>query len=118
MANASQLADFKKYLSFPTISADPSAAQHMARCAQWLADKFGRLGFDAAVRDTGGAPVLVAKSPHSPGKPTVLIYGHYDVQPVDPIGLWRHPPFEAAVEGDFIIARGATDNKGQTISHI
>ena len=118
MISRAQLADFAAYLAFPSISADPARGGDMEGCALWLRRKFEGMGFEAGVCSTGGAPLLLARSPHVPGKKTVLIYGHYDVQPVDPLELWRHPPFEAAVEGELMVARGATDNKGQTLSHI
>ena len=67
---------------------------------------------------TAGHPLVYAEWLGAPGKPTVLFYGHYDVQPVDPIELWRHPPFEPTVEGDNLVARGATDDKGQSYTHL
>jgi acetylornithine deacetylase/succinyl-diaminopimelate desuccinylase-like protein len=118
MLTQSQLDDFFSYLRFPSISADPNRKDAMADCANWLAQKFSSLGFSAAVHKTEGAPVVLAKSPTSAGKKTVLVYGHYDVQPVDPIALWKQNPFEPFIENGFVIARGATDNKGQTMCHI
>jgi len=70
------------------------------------------------VIETKGHPLVYADWLHAPGKPTVLIYGHYDVQPVDPIDLWDTPPFEPTIKGDKIFARGATDDKGQMYMHI
>ncbi|HEY1661750.1 MAG TPA: dipeptidase [Verrucomicrobiae bacterium] len=113
-----QLDDFFSYLRFPSISADPHRKSAMADCADWLARKFSSFGFVAAVHQTEGTPVVLAKSKFSPEKKTILIYGHYDVQPVDPVSLWKQNPFEPFVENGFVIARGATDNKGQTICHI
>lgn len=118
MLARSQLDDFFSYLRFPSISADPTRKPAMTGCAEWLAHKFSSLGFAAAVHQTAGAPVVLAKSAFSPGKKTILIYGHYDVQPVDPVSLWRNDPFEPVIENGFVVARGATDNKGQTICHI
>jgi acetylornithine deacetylase/succinyl-diaminopimelate desuccinylase-like protein len=118
MLTQSQLDDFFSYLRFPSISADPIRKPAMNDCAAWLTRKFSGLGFTATVHKTAGAPVVLAKSPLSATKKTVLIYGHYDVQPVDPISLWRNDPFEPVVENGFVVARGATDNKGQTICHI
>ncbi|HUA68146.1 MAG TPA: M20/M25/M40 family metallo-hydrolase, partial [Candidatus Saccharimonadales bacterium] len=118
MPTQSQLDDFFSYLRFPSISADPNRKEAMTDCANWLARKFSSFGFSARVHKTNGAPVVVAKSRLSPGNKTVLIYGHYDVQPVDPVSLWRGNPFEPIIENGFIVARGATDNKGQTICHI
>jgi acetylornithine deacetylase/succinyl-diaminopimelate desuccinylase-like protein len=118
MIAQSQLDDFFSYLRFPSISADPTRKPAMKDCATWLAQKFSSLGFTATIHESAGAPVVLAKSPYSTSKKTVLIYGHYDVQPVDPISLWRNDPFEPVVENGFVIARGATDNKGQTICPI
>ncbi|MDN5272378.1 M20/M25/M40 family metallo-hydrolase [Chloroflexus sp. MS-CIW-1] len=66
-----------------------------------------------AILPTGGHPVVYADWLHAPGKPTVLIYGHFDVQPVDPLDLWTHPPFEPHIENNRIYARGASDDKGK-----
>lgn len=90
----------------------------MSNCANWLAQKFSNFGFSAEVHKTDGAPVVLAKSNFSSNKKVILIYGHYDVQPVDPVSLWKQNPFEPLVESGLVIARGATDNKGQTLCHI
>jgi acetylornithine deacetylase/succinyl-diaminopimelate desuccinylase-like protein len=118
MPTQAQLDDFFSYLRFPGISADPNRKSAMAGCAEWLAQKFSSFGFAATIHKTDGAPIVLAKSKFSPREKTILIYGHYDVQPVDPISLWKQNPFEPLVEDGFVIARGATDNKGQTICHI
>jgi acetylornithine deacetylase/succinyl-diaminopimelate desuccinylase-like protein len=118
MLTQSQLDDLFSYLRFPSISADPNRKDAMTDCASWLAQKFSGLGFAATVHNTEGSPVVLAKSLFSAGRKTVLIYGHYDVQPVDPIALWKQNPFEPFIENGFVIARGATDNKGQTMCHI
>jgi acetylornithine deacetylase/succinyl-diaminopimelate desuccinylase-like protein len=118
MIAQSQLDDFFSYLRFASISADPNQKSAMADCANWLAQKISSFGFSATIHKTDGAPVVLAKSKFSAEKKTILIYGHYDVQPVDPISLWKQNPFEPFVENGFVIARGATDNKGQTICHI
>jgi acetylornithine deacetylase/succinyl-diaminopimelate desuccinylase-like protein len=118
MIAKSQLDDFFSYLRFPSISADPTRRPAMKDCTAWLAQKFSSLGFTATVHETAGAPVVLAKSNFSANKKTILIYGHYDVQPVDPVSLWKQNPFEPFVENGFVVARGATDNKGQTICHI
>lgn len=118
MLTEAQLQDFIAYLRFPSISADPACAPSMQACADWLQGKFTRMGFQARVCATAGPPVVIARRTVATAKKTVLIYGHYDVQPVDPLALWRHPPFEPFLENGFIFARGATDNKGQTMAHI
>jgi acetylornithine deacetylase/succinyl-diaminopimelate desuccinylase-like protein len=76
------------------------------------------IGLDATVYPTPGSPVVFARTPHDPAKRTVLIYGHYDVQPPDPLEGWMTPPFEPRVENGRIYARGAADNKGQILAHI
>ena len=118
MLKPAQLESFFQYLRFPTISAEPARKQAMYDCTAMLREKFVGLGFEAQVHETPGAPVFVAKSAHDPTKKTVLIYGHYDVQPVDPLELWEHPPFEPHIKEGLITARGATDNKGQTWAHV
>jgi acetylornithine deacetylase/succinyl-diaminopimelate desuccinylase-like protein len=114
----SQLADYFSYLRFPSISADPARAHAMEGCAGWLAGKFSRMGFESAIHPIDGPPIVVARRISSPNKKTVLIYGHYDVQPVDPLALWENDPFEPVVQKGLVVARGATDNKGQTICHL
>ena len=85
----------------------------------FLADEFEARGrVEVAIIQTPGHTIVLAKNKHQPNRPTVLIYGHYDVQPVDPIELWTHPPFEPHVENGVVTARGASDNKGQIWSHI
>ncbi len=80
--------------------------------------KLREAGLQTERIDTAGHPLVYAEWLGAPGKPTVLFYGHYDVQPVDPIELWRNPPFEPTVEGDKLVARGATDDKGQSYAHV
>jgi acetylornithine deacetylase/succinyl-diaminopimelate desuccinylase-like protein len=109
---------FFEYLRFPSISARPDHAPDVRRCAEWLSSLLASWGLDSAVRETGGAPVVLARNAIDPDKKTVLLYGHYDVQPVEPLDLWTTPPFEPAVRNGLIYARGATDNKGQTFSHL
>ena len=91
----------------------------MHRCAAWLADHLARIGFDEArVLDTGGLPAVCGHWLRAPGRPTVLVYGHYDVQPADPVCEWSTPPFRPAVRGDRIYGRGAADDKGQFFAHL
>ncbi|MEM1296544.1 MAG: dipeptidase, partial [Verrucomicrobiota bacterium] len=87
-------------------------------CAEWLVAKFQKMGMSVELHPTPGHPIVVAKNEHKEGRPTVLIYGHYDVQPVDPVELWDSPPFEPTVRDGVIFARGSTDNKGQNLAHI
>jgi acetylornithine deacetylase/succinyl-diaminopimelate desuccinylase-like protein len=112
------LEDLFELLRFPSISTEPAAADHVAECASWLFNKLRSIGLTAGLFPTSGHPVVVAKNQHQPGRKTVLIYGHYDVQPVDPLDLWSTPPFEPLIENGRIYARGATDNKGQILAHI
>ena len=108
-------------LRIPSISAQPAHQQDCARAAKWVCDQYADLGFRAEVRPTTGHPVVVA---HYPGPsdytgPHVLYYGHYDVQPVDPLELWTSPPFEPQLidgpHGKRFVARGAVDDKGQSM---
>ncbi|MFH1086158.1 MAG: dipeptidase, partial [Chloroflexota bacterium] len=100
-------------LRIPSISALPEHAADVARAADWVAARLAAAGLEhAQVLPTGGHPVVYADWLHAPGKMTALVYGHFDVQPVDPLGEWRHPPFEPHIENDRLYARGATDNKG------
>ena len=97
-------------LRFPSISTDSRHAGDVRDCADWLAGRLGDAGFTTEIHPTPGHPVVVAKNQHRPGRPTVLLYGHYDVQPVDPLELWKSPPFEPRIESGIIYARGATDS--------
>lgn len=107
-----------EFLHFPSISTDRNFAPQVAECANWLVEKFRSIGLGAEAHQTAGHPIVVAKNDHKPGRRTVLIYGHYDVQPVDPLHLWTTPPFDPRIENGFIFARGAADNKGQIMAHI
>lgn len=108
-------------LRIPSVSAQPAHAADCVHAAEWWRDQLAGLGFKAAVRPTAGHPVVVAHHPGAPGYsgPHVLFYGHYDVQPVDPLSLWHSPPFEPVLadgpRGKRYVARGAVDDKGQTM---
>jgi acetylornithine deacetylase/succinyl-diaminopimelate desuccinylase-like protein len=106
------------FLRFRSVSTKPDHAPQMRACADWLFALLRHGGFQAEVAETGGHPAVLARGPEAPGKPTVLIYGHYDVQPEEPANLWTSPPFEPAIRNKRIFARGATDNKGQILAHI
>jgi acetylornithine deacetylase/succinyl-diaminopimelate desuccinylase-like protein len=110
--------ELKAFLRFPSISTQPEHAPDLDSCAEWLREKLSSIGLEAAVHSTPGSPVVVAATPRDPAKRTVLIYGHYDVQPPDPLGGWTTPPFEPRIEEGRIYARGAADNKGQILAHI
>lgn len=113
---------YESYLSFlriPSISALPDHAADCRDAARWLADALTTAGLEhAELFETGGHPVVYADWLHAPGAPTVLVYGHYDVQPVDPLDLWTSPPFEPMIEGERLLARGAADDKGQIHAHL
>jgi acetylornithine deacetylase/succinyl-diaminopimelate desuccinylase-like protein len=109
---------FSQYLRIPSISARAHHAGDVRACADWLESLLRGWGLDSSIHETEGAPVVVAKSTLQPGKKTILLYGHYDVQPVEPLDYWSSPPFEPCVRDGFVYARGATDNKGQTFSHL
>ena len=111
--------ELKTYLAIPSISALPEHAADVARCAEWCADEMRRIGLEnVKLIDTPGNPVVYGDWLNAPGKPTILFYGHYDVQPVDPVELWTSPPFEATVRDGEIYARGSADDKGQVFMHI
>jgi acetylornithine deacetylase/succinyl-diaminopimelate desuccinylase-like protein len=116
--NTSHLDSLFEFLRFQSVSTDLNYAPQVAACAEWLAARFSGMGLEAKAYPTAGHPVVVARNEHKPGRRTVLIYGHYDVQPVDPLNLWTTPPFEPRLENGVIFARGAADNKGQIMAHI
>ena len=113
------LDELTEFIRFPSISVNPRHADDVARCAAWLANRLQRIGLEhVKVIPTQGHPIVHAEWRHAAGRPTVLVYGHYDVQPVDPLGDWESPPFEPTIRGDNIFARGATDDKGPLFAHV
>jgi acetylornithine deacetylase/succinyl-diaminopimelate desuccinylase-like protein len=106
------------YLRIPSVSTDPAHAADVRRCAEFLRDRMSDAGLAARLIETARHPLVYAEWLGRPGAPTVLFYGHYDVQPPDPLEEWRHPPFEPTIEGEQIVARGATDDKGQSFAHV
>ena len=111
--------ELKQYLAIPSISALPEHAADTRRAAEWTAEALRTAGMqNVRLIDTPGNPVVYGEWLGAPGKPTILFYGHYDVQPVDPVNLWTSPPFEATVRDGEIYARGAADDKGQVFMHI
>jgi acetylornithine deacetylase/succinyl-diaminopimelate desuccinylase-like protein len=115
---ADYLEELKDYLRIPSISTDPAYREEILRCAAFLRDKMTAAGLAARIVETAGHPLVFGEWTGAPGKPTVLFYGHYDVQPADPLELWHSPPFEPTVDGDELTARGATDDKGQSFAHL
>jgi acetylornithine deacetylase/succinyl-diaminopimelate desuccinylase-like protein len=118
MPTPDALAGFLEFLRFGSISTDSKYKGQVDACAEWLRDRLVAAGLEAKLMPTAGHPVVLARGPRQEGRPTVLIYGHYDVQPVDPVELWTHPPFEPHLENGIVTARGASDNKGQIFAHI
>ena len=110
--------ELKEYLSIPSISALPDYAPEVIRCAKWTADELRRVGLEnVRLVETEGYPVVCAEWLHAGEAPTVIFYGHYDVQPVDPLDKWETPPFDATVRSGELYARGAVDDKGQIFMH-
>ncbi len=113
-----ELENLFSFLRFPSISTDSSHAGDVRACAEWLVSKLTKMGLATELHDTPKHPVVLARNSHVAGRRTVLIYGHYDVQPVDPLNLWTSDPFEPVIRDGKIWARGATDNKGQMMAHV
>ncbi len=114
----SKLDDLFAFLSIPSVSAEAEHAGDVERCADFLVQKLSSLGFDAQKHLTNIHPIVVAHSPKVEGRPTVLIYGHYDVMPVDPLEEWKSDPFSPTVREGRVYARGASDDKGEIMAHI
>ncbi|HTQ49465.1 MAG TPA: dipeptidase [Candidatus Acidoferrales bacterium] len=126
------VAELCDYLRLPSVSAQPQHKNDLRACADWLVKHCRRIGLEARVCPTQGHPIVVAKtrqgeaadeshsargrSPHR--RPHFIVYGHYDVQPPDPLELWKAPPFEPRLQGRSLFARGSTDNKGQHFAHL
>jgi acetylornithine deacetylase/succinyl-diaminopimelate desuccinylase-like protein len=111
--------ELKQYLAIPSISALPQHSADVRRAAEWTAEELKRVGMqNVKLIDTPGNPVVYGDWLGAEGAPTILFYGHYDVQPVDPVDLWTSPPFEATVRDGEIYARGSADDKGQVFMHI
>jgi succinyl-diaminopimelate desuccinylase len=105
-------------LRIPSVSADSKFAGDVRRAADWLVEHFRDIGFAVQLDETPGFPIIYAESPKVDGAPTALVYGHYDVQPPDPLEEWISPPFEPTERDGNLYARGATDDKGQMLTHI
>ncbi|KOF12263.1 peptidase M20 [Planococcus glaciei] len=113
------LEELKAFLRIPSISSLSEHKDDVRKGAEWLRDAMEKAGLEnAKVFETEGHPVVYADWLHAEGKPTVLVYGHYDVQPVDPLNLWETPPFDPQVRDNKLYARGASDDKGQTFMHV
>ncbi len=113
-----RLDELFEFLRFPSVSAQSKHKEDIQACAKWLANHIKNMGIQSEVMPTGGHPVVYASKISSPDKLTVLYYGHYDVQPQEPVELWKTDPFEPVVKDGLIFARGATDDKGQLFTHL
>ncbi len=105
-------------LRIPSVSTDPAYREEIKRASEWMADHLHRLGFTTEIVPTGGHPIVVAESPPVEGAPSVLVYGHYDVQPPEPLDEWTSPPFMPTCRDGNLYARGAADDKGQMLTHL
>ncbi len=113
------LRELTELLAIPSVSTSKENIPDIQRCAQWVADHMRSIGLqNVQVMPTAGHPVVYGDWLNAPGKPTVLLYGHYDVQPPEPLELWTTPPFQATVRGGNLYARGAADDKGQVFIHL
>ncbi|WP_432363535.1 dipeptidase [Sporosarcina sp. UB5] len=113
------LEQLKDFLRIPSISALSEHKSDMQKAAEWLKDSFRQAGLEnLSIDETEGHPVVYGDWLHAEGKPTILFYGHYDVQPVDPLNLWESGPFDPDVRDNKLYARGASDDKGQVFMHI
>jgi acetylornithine deacetylase/succinyl-diaminopimelate desuccinylase-like protein len=113
------VAELCDYLRFPSVSAQPQHKNDLHACAGWLVNHAREIGLDARLCPTAGHPIVVAKTRTKSNSklPHFMVYGHYDVQPPEPLDLWKSPPFEPRIQGRSIFARGSTDNKGQNFAH-
>ena len=109
-----------EYLRFPSVSADARYRQGLSACAKWLTAHCRKMGLNTELYRTKGNPVVMARTPRQArsAKPHYLVYGHYDVQPPEPLDLWKTPPFQPRIVGHSLYARGASDNKGQHFAHL
>ncbi len=110
--------DLIELLRIPSVSTDSRHKADVLRAAEWVAGQFRGMGLEVRIVPTKGHPLVYAESPPVPGKPVALVYGHYDVQPPEPLEKWISPPFEPARREGKIFARGATDDKGQMLTHV
>ena len=113
------LTELKEFLAIPSISSLPEHKEDVQKAAKWVSNALQEIGMEKIeIYETKGHPVVYGEWLKAEGKPTVMIYGHYDVQPVDPVELWDSPPFEAEIRDEKIYARGASDDKGQVFMHL
>lgn len=113
-----RLEELFTFLSFPSVSAKSEHKQDLVDCAEWLTDHLTKVGFKTQLVKTKGHPLVYAEYMAGKNLPTIMYYGHYDVQPPEPLDLWKSPPFKPEIRDGAIYARGASDDKGQTFTHI
>jgi len=113
------VSELTEFLRFPSVSSQPERAGDVKKCATWLARHLQRIGLDhVRVIPTRGNPIVYASWRRAPGRPTLIIYGHYDVLPGEPLSAWRTPPFTPTLRNNTLHARGAADDKGQLFAHV
>src|ERR1700733_14254841 len=113
------VAELKQFVRFPSVSNQPQRAGDLRKCASWLAAHLRRIGLEQVrIVPTDRHPVVYAAWHHARGRPTLLLYGHYDVQPAEPLEQWRTPPFDPVVKHNNLYGRGASDDKGQLFTHV
>ena len=116
------IAELCEYVRFPSVSAQPQHRRDLRACAEWVVKHCRAIGLEARLCPTKGHPIVVAKTPRAKskgaGRPHFVVYGHYDVQPPEPLELWKSPPFEPRVCNGALFGRGACDNKGQNLAHL
>jgi acetylornithine deacetylase/succinyl-diaminopimelate desuccinylase-like protein len=118
-AQSQSIAELQEFVRIPSVSGDGKHAEPLRAAAEWLARRLKDIGLDSVrVVPTAGNPIVVAEWRGARGRPTVLIYGHYDVQPADPVARWTTPPFSAHVRDERLFGRGASDDKGQLYAHV
>jgi acetylornithine deacetylase/succinyl-diaminopimelate desuccinylase-like protein len=113
------ISELKEFIRIPSVSAQPKHVEDLKKCARWLANQLQRAGLDRVkIVPTQGSPVVYAEWLRAPPRPTVLIYGHYDVVPPEPLSEWKSPPFQPVIRGKDLFGRGACDDKGQLFCHV
>jgi acetylornithine deacetylase/succinyl-diaminopimelate desuccinylase-like protein len=112
------LNELQDLLRIPSVSADPAFLAAMKQASEFVRDQFTALALKTEIVPTAGHPIVTAEWPGRPGAKTVLVYGHYDVQPPDPLNLWTSPPFEPTIRDGKLFARGSSDDKGQFFTHV
>ena len=112
------LDELAAWIAVPSVSANPAHASDVRRCCEMLVQRLSQIGLRSEMLETGGYPLAYGEWLGAPGKPTAIVYGHYDVQPADPVELWESPPFAAQVRDGKIFGRGAVDDKGQVLMHL